>query len=153
MLMYMIGKLSKDLKADWLKHLPKLVHAYNCMRLAITEYSPHYFMFRHGLHLPINFYFPMVRGSQKYQCVDHYVAKLHERLQEAFNKGRVLSTSEAERLKWHYDIKANTISLEPDDFILARANPYKGRRKVKDQWEEELYEVECQMVESIPYTS
>ena len=29
MLMHMIGKLSKDQKADWLSHLPKLVHAYN----------------------------------------------------------------------------------------------------------------------------
>ena len=44
-LMCMIGKLSKDQKADWPKHLPKLVHAYNSMRLAITRYSPHYLMF------------------------------------------------------------------------------------------------------------
>ena len=32
MLMHMIGKLSKDRKADWLKHLPELVHAYNSKR-------------------------------------------------------------------------------------------------------------------------
>ena len=47
MLIHMIGKLSKDWKADWLKHLPELVHAYNSMRLAIDRYSPHYLMFRH----------------------------------------------------------------------------------------------------------
>ena len=41
----MIGKLSKDQKADWTKHLPKLVHAYHSTRLAITGYSPHYLMF------------------------------------------------------------------------------------------------------------
>ena len=35
-LMCMIGKLSKDQKADWLNHLPELVHAYNSMRSAIT---------------------------------------------------------------------------------------------------------------------
>ena len=39
MLMCMIGKLSKDNKADWAKHLPELVHAYNSMRSAITGYS------------------------------------------------------------------------------------------------------------------
>ena len=58
MLMCMIGKLSKDQKVDWLKHLSKLVHAYNSMRSAITRYSPHYFMFRCQLHLPVDFYFP-----------------------------------------------------------------------------------------------
>ena len=37
MLMPMIGKLSKDQKADWLRHLPKLVHAYNSMRSEIIR--------------------------------------------------------------------------------------------------------------------
>ena len=45
MLMQMIGKLSKDQKADWPKHLPEVVHAYNSMRSSVTGYSPHYLMF------------------------------------------------------------------------------------------------------------
>ena len=45
MLMHMIGKLSKDWKADWPMHLPELVNAYNSTRSAITGYSPHYLMF------------------------------------------------------------------------------------------------------------
>ena len=45
MLMQMIGKLGKNLKADWPKHLPELVHAYNSTRPAITRYSPHYLIF------------------------------------------------------------------------------------------------------------
>ena len=32
-LMQMIGKLSKDQKADWPKHLPELMHAYSSTRL------------------------------------------------------------------------------------------------------------------------
>ena len=54
------------------------------------------------------------------------------------------STSEAERQKQYYDRKANVISLEPGDLVLAKGKAYKEKRKVKDQWEEEPYEVECQ---------
>ena len=73
--MCIIWKLSKDGKADWAKHLPELVHAYNSMRLPITRYNPHYLMFRCQPCLPIDFYFPMVWGTQKYQSDDHYIMK------------------------------------------------------------------------------
>ena len=33
---------------------------------------------------------------------------------------------------------------------MAKADAYKGGRKVKDWWEEELYEVECKTAEDIP---
>ena len=150
-LMHMIGKLSKDQKADWTKHLPKLVHAYNSMRLAFTRYNPHYLMFGHQPCLPIDFYFPMAWGTQKYQHVSHYVAELHERLWGAFKDAQVQSTSEVERQKWHYNRKANAISLEPGDLVLAKANAYRGRRKVKDWWEEDPYEVECTNCRGCPF--
>ena len=60
------------------------------------------------------------------------------------------SASDAERQKWHYDSKANAISLESGDLVLAKADAYMGKRKVKDQWEEELYEVECQVAKGVP---
>ena len=60
------------------------------------------------------------------------------------------STSEAERQRLYYDCKANAVSLEPGDLVWAKANAYKGRGKVKDQLEEELYEVECRIAEGIP---
>ena len=41
----MIGRLSQDEKANWPKHLPELIQAYNGMRSAITGYSPHYVLF------------------------------------------------------------------------------------------------------------
>ena len=56
--MQMIGKLSKDWKADWPKHLLELVHAYNSMRLAVTGYSLHYLMFNDDPAYPSNYIFP-----------------------------------------------------------------------------------------------
>ena len=61
-LMQMIGKLSKDQEADWPNHLPKLVHAYNSTRLAITRYSPHYLMFGHQPCLPCQLLLPYDKG-------------------------------------------------------------------------------------------
>ena len=46
--------------------------------------------------------------------------------------------------------KANSISLEPGGLVLAKADPYRGRRQVKDQWKEEPYEVKHQVAEGIP---
>ena len=94
--------------------------------------------------------FPHDKGHKKHQCVDHYVAKLHEQLWKAFKEAQVQSTSEVERQKQYYDKKANAISLEPGDLDLAKAYSYRGRRKVKDWWEEEPYKVEHQDAEGIP---
>ena len=76
LLMWMIRKLSKDQKADWPKHLPELVHAYNSTRLVITAYSLHYLIFEQWPCLPIDFYFPTIVSPIKYQCVDCYVTDL-----------------------------------------------------------------------------
>ena len=150
MLVQMIGKLSKDQKADWPKHLADLVHAYNSMRLAITGYSPHHLMFGWQPCLPIDFYFPTIMSTEKHQHVNHYVDDLHGQLCKAFKEVQVQSTSEAERQRWYYDCKANAISLQPGDQVLAKADAYKGRRKVKECWGEELYEVECRIAEGVP---
>ena len=64
----------------------------------------------------------MIRGTEKYQHVDYYIAELHEELWEAFKGVQVQSTSEAERQKWYHDRKANAILLEPGDLVLAKAD-------------------------------
>ena len=107
-------------------------------------------MFVDQLHLPIDFHFPMVRDTQKHQCVDHYIAKPCEWVWEAFKETQTQSMSETERQKQHYNRKANAFSLKPGNLVLAKTNAYRVRRKVKDWWEEELYEVECQAAEGIP---
>ena len=89
-------------------------------------------------------------GMRKHQHVDHYIAELWEQLWEAFKETQVQSTSEAERQKWYYDRKSNAISLEPGDLVLAKANIYKGKRKVKNWWEEKPNEIKCQHAEGVP---
>ena len=117
------------------------------LRLAIIWCIPHYLMFGCQPCWPVEFYFPTMRGMEKHQHVNCYIAKLCEWLWEAFKEVKVWSTSKAERQKWYYDRKANAISLETGDLVLAKADTYRGKMKVKDQWEEEPYEVEHQVAE------
>ena len=50
---HMLGKLTKDKKAQWEKHLPEVLQAYNSTWSAVTSYSLHYLMFGRfcGSHL------------------------------------------------------------------------------------------------------
>ena len=107
-------------------------------------------MFERQLCLPIDFYFPTIVSTEKHQLVNHYVANLHEWLHKTFKEVQAHSTSEAERQRWYSDHKANAISLGSGDLVLAKANVYQGRRKVKDWWEEEPYKVEHRIAEDIP---
>ena len=132
---YMIGKWSKDWKADWLEaFISNLVHANNSMRLAITGYSLHYLMFgcqpwlTHWL-----LFLHMIRGTKNTSMYEPLLLLSYvNELWEAFKEAQVQSMSEAERQKWYYDRKANAISLEPGNLVLAKAKAYRGRRKVMD---------------------
>ena len=60
MVIKMIGKLSQDEKANWPKHLPELIQAYNGTRSAFTGYSPHYLLFGYCPRFPIDIHFPTI---------------------------------------------------------------------------------------------
>ena len=146
-----MGKLSKDQKADWLAKAFTWIGA--CLQLYKIGHhwiQPTLFdvwaltMLTHWL------LFPHYMGHKKHHHVDHYVAELPEWLQEPFKEAQVQSTSMAERQKQYYDWTGNAISLEPGNLVLAKADAYSGRRKVKDWWEKEPYKVECQVAEGIP---
>ena len=53
--------------------------------------------------------------------------------------GASQSMAEACRQKWYYDKKIGTVNLKPGDLVLVKADAKKGRRKIKDRWEEETW--------------
>ena len=61
--------------------------------------------------------------------------------------------TEAERQKRYYDRKANSISLEPGDLVLAKADALKGKRKVKDQWERNCMKYSTKLLKASLSTS
>ena len=90
----MIDRLSQDEKANWPKHLPELIQAYNGTRSAIMGYSPHYLLFGYCLRFPIDLHFPTILKRQIVH-VNDFVVMLQQCLSEVFNEAHRQNVLEA----------------------------------------------------------
>ena len=52
--------------------------------------------------------------------------------------------------EWYYDRKIGTMNLKPGDLVLVKADAWKGKRKIKDRWDEETWEVSRQIAADVP---
>ena len=82
--------------------------------------------------------------------MDVDVASVWDRLRTALQEAQAQSMAEACRQKWYYDRKIAAVNLKPGDLVLVEADAWKGKRKIKDRWEEETWEVVHQIVADIP---
>ena len=82
--------------------------------------------------------------------VDMYIASVRDRLRSALCEVQAQSTAEAHQQKWYYDRKIGTVNLKPGDLVLVKADSWKGKRKIKDRWKEETWEVVHQITADIP---
>ena len=143
MIMHMIGKLGEDKKANWPSHLAEIVHAYNATQSTVTGYSPHYLMFGRWPRLPVNFVFPTIGSNEapmreaSTRNVDVYVASVRDQLRSALWEVQAQSTAEACQQKQYYNRKIGTVNLKPGNLVLVKADAWKGKRKIKDRWDEE----------------
>ena len=111
----MLGKLTKEKKAQWEKHLPEVLQAYNSTRSAVTGYSPHYLMFGRHPWLLIDFYFPTWDAFKHSRCVPEYVDEIRCCFKEAYTEAHVQTNLEADRQKQNYDRATSTVQLVPGD--------------------------------------
>ena len=95
----------------------------------------------------MNFVFPTI-GSNKAptreasaRSVDAYLASVRDGLRSALQEVQAQSTAEACQQKWYYNRKIGAVSLKPGDLVLVKADAGKGKREIKDRWEEETWEV------------
>ena len=89
----------------------------------------------------------MREDSAKHVVV--YIASVWDRLRTSQWEVEAQSTAEACQQKWYYDRKIGTVNLKPVNLILVKADAWKGKRKIKDRWEEETWEVMHQIVTDV----
>ena len=122
----------------------------------MTGYSPHYLMFGHRPWLPVDFYFPTFRSAEapmrgtSAKNVDEYIATVYDQLRDTLWEVQAQSVAEAQWQKWYYHWKIGVVELKPGDLVLVKADTFKGKRNIKDRWEDETCEVVHLIMTYIP---
>ena len=75
------------------------------------------------------------------RSVDVYVASVRDRLRSVLQEAQAQSTTEACQQKWYYDRKIGAVNLKPGNLVLVKVDAWKGKRKIKDRWDKETWEV------------
>ena len=63
---------------------------------------------------------------------------------------QVQSSSETCQQKWYYNRKIGAVNLKPGDLVLMKVYVWRAKRRIKDRWEEETWEVVCQIMAEVP---
>ena len=82
--------------------------------------------------------------------VDMYVASIWDRMRTALWEVQAQSTQKHADRNSTTTEKIGTVNLKPGDLILVKADAWKGKRKIKDRWEEDTWEVVHQIMADVP---
>ena len=148
-LLNMLGTLEDNQKSDWKSYVPSLVHAYNSTRHESTGYSPHYLMFGRHPRLAVDAFLGIKPESA---CKDQskHAADLRKRLDFAYKTASKEARRQGRRHKITYDLKVRESNLMPGDRVLIRNMGLKGKNKLADKWEKDVYLVVEQPNKEIP---
>ena len=113
-------------------------------------------MFGKRPRLQVHFCFPTVGSTEaptreaSTKHVYEYVAPIWDRLRTALQEAQAQSTVESHQQNLYYNRKIGTVNLKSGNLVPVKADAFKGKRKIKDRWEEDTWEVVCQITTDIP---
>ncbi len=139
-LLQMLGTLENKAKAHWKEYVKPLVHVYNCTRNDVTGYSPYELMFGRQPRLPLDIAFGLLNDEP---CHSHskYVTSLKSRLEESYKLALENSRKVAKQNKKRFDRNVVASVLEVGDRVLVRNVRLRGKQKLSDKWEPNVYVV------------
>lgn len=140
-LLNMLGTLETKQKSKWREYVKPLVHAYNCTKNEVTGFTPYELMFGRSPRLPVDLAFGLPLHGGKPQPHSQYVQDLKQRLEESYKIASRNAAKNAERNKLRFDQRITPSKLEVGDRVLVRNVRIRGKHKLSDKWEQDIFEV------------
>ena len=140
-LLNMLGTLENKQKSKWREFVKPLVHAYNCPRNEVTGFTPYELMFGRSPRLPVDLAFGLPVRGDRFKSHSQYVQDLKSRLEECYKLASRHALKTAERNKVLFDKKVTTSDLDVGDRVLVRNVRLRGKHKLSDKWEADIYVV------------
>lgn len=139
-LLSMLGTLENQKKSHWREYVKPLVHAYNCTRSEVTGFTPYELMFGRQPRLPVDLAFGL---PVNYKPGSHsqYVRNLRSRLEESYKVATENAKKTADRNKARFDKHVVDSTLTEGDRVLVRNVRLRGKQKLADKWESDVYVV------------
>ena len=143
-LLTMLGTLPLDSKKRWEDWVSNLTQAYNSSPSRVTGFSTYYLMFGREPHILVDQIFNVTypeTGPPVTKKYNDYVFKLKERLEWAYKTTQKHIERDATRRKQYYDRKFHCMEIIPGDMVLVHQKVFGTTRKIKDWWENPVYQV------------
>ncbi|KAK7899346.1 hypothetical protein WMY93_020199 [Mugilogobius chulae] len=140
-LLNMLGTLDQKQKTKWREYVKPLVHAYNCTRNEVTGFTPYELMFGRTPRLPVDLAFGLPVRDKPATSHTEYVKNLKTRLEESYELASRNALKSSERNKARFDRRVTPCKLEVGDRVLIRNVRIRGKHKLEDKWEPEVYVV------------
>uniref|UniRef100_A0A3B3Y6Z9 Integrase catalytic domain-containing protein n=1 Tax=Poecilia mexicana TaxID=48701 RepID=A0A3B3Y6Z9_9TELE len=138
-LLNMLGTLQENDKTHWKDFVKPLVHSYNCTRNDVTGFSPYELMFGRQPRLPVDLAFGLPVSEKTSTSHSQYVEKLKSHLKESYK----IATENSEKVMWknklRFDKQVTAAELSVGDRVLVRNVKLRGKHKLADRWESDVY--------------
>lgn len=140
-LLMMLRTLKEDKKKEWRKHVPELVHAYNCTRHHTTGLSPFYIMFGRQPRLAADVVLNLKTPGRETSSSSSFVADLAKRLEATYKIAHDAIKKAGAKAKRLYNPKVRGAVPEVGDLVMVKLTGLPGSNKITDKWESEPYVV------------
>lgn len=139
-LLNMLGTLENQKKSHWRDYVKPLVHAYNCTKNETTGFTPYELMFGRQPRLPVDLAFGLPVNHQP-GSHSQYVRNLKSQLEDSYRVATENAKKTANRNKARFDKYVVDSTLKEGDRVLVRNVRLRGKHKLADRWETDVYVV------------
>ena len=136
----MLGTLENQKKSHRWEYVKPLVHTYNCTKNETTGFTPYELMFGHQPRLPVDLAFGLPVNHQPGSHLQ-YVHNLKSQLEDSYRVATENAKKTANRNKVRFDKHVVDSTLKKGDRVLVPNVRFRGKHKLAERWESDMYVV------------